>query len=256
MILLALGCRAVLPAEGTPAGAPLRWDRTLREVVTADGRVDYDALEAQRASLDDYVVWLEQPASFSGRISADRHAFWINAYNALTLYQVLERGRPASVMDVPGVLPLPGSGFFLETAFDVGGEWFSLSEIEHEHLRMKELDYRDHAALNCASGGCPPLRAGLYSQGALRRELDEAMARWVDDPARGVRIDDDLGLVWFSPIFEWYGLDFALGDHEDSLCALTAGFASEPLAARLRAFDARGCPHRFTEYDWNLNTAI
>lgn len=255
MILLAFACRTVFPADGTPGGAPVRWDRTLRAVVSSDGRVDYDALEAQRQSLDDFVVWLEQPAAFKGRISADRHAFWINAYNALTLYQVLERGRPSSVMDVAGVLPLAGSGFFLETAFDVGGEYVSLSEIEHERLRMKEYDYRDHAALNCASGGCPPLRAGLYTQEALPHELDEAMARWVNDPARGVRVDDELDLVWFSPIFEWYGLDFTLGDHEDSLCALTAGFADPVLASRLRALDARGCPHRYTDYDWNLNQA-
>lgn len=253
MILGLLACRPVLEAEGDAAGAPWRWNATLQRVVTEDGLVDYERLRDERQSLDDYVAWLALPARQGGRIKADRHAMWINAYNALTLFQVLERDLPGSVLDVEGWLPMSGSGFFLETTFVVGGQTVSLSDIEHEKLRLRELDLRDHAALNCASASCPPLRAGLYPDDGLNAALDEAMARWVDDDARGVRIEGDQ--VVFSPIFEWYARDFASWGHGRSLCGIAADYASGAKKAALQGLDREGCAHRFGSYDWSLNRA-
>lgn len=251
ILLLSIGCRTVLTADGDAAGAPWRWNALLEHAVTSDGRVDYDVVEAERQALDDYVVWLSRPAVYGGPLKVDRHAFWVNAYNALTIFQVLERGRPASVMDVGGILPMAGSGFFVETAFDVGGVNLSLSEIEHEKLRMVELDFRDHAAINCASASCPPLRAGLYDADLLDEQLDEQMALWVADDARGVRVEADQAV--FSPIFDWYARDFEFPGHGDSLCALTARFAEGDKKSALERLDREGCPHRFAVYDWSLN---
>lgn len=252
---LALGCReALIPGAGpAPRNAPVQWDATLRAVVTDEGLVDYDALEARRDTLDDFVRWMARPNAVAGPAKIDRHAFWINAYNALTLYQVLERGRPASVLEVDGWIPIAGSGFFLETEFQVGPDRVSLSDIEHERVRMLELDYRDHAALNCASRSCPPLRAGLYHPTKVNEQLGAQMSRWVDDPERGVAIDGDQAV--FSAIFQWYARDFDAWSVGDDLCTLAARHASEPLAGQLRSLAERGCPHRFAEYDWSLNDA-
>lgn len=254
MIAWLLACREPMPPR-VPAArdAVQRWDLALRAVVTDDGLVDYDALDSRRDDLDVFVAFLARPTTLAGPLKTERHAFWINAYNALTLYQVLERGRPASVLDVPGWLPIPGSGFFLETEFAVGHERLSLSDIEHERVRMLELDYRDHAALNCASRSCPPLRAGLYDQPNLASQLDEQMRRWIADPERGLRIESDV--VVFSPIFEWYAKDFAFFSAGEDLCTLAARYADPPLADALRDRAAAGCPHRFFSYDWSLNDA-
>lgn len=252
--LLLLGCRETLEAPAARGGDPLtRWDAALRAVVTDEGLVDYDALEARREDLDGFVAFLARANALEVGGKVDRHAFWINAYNALTIFQVLERGRPASVLDTPGWVPIPGSGFFLETDFQIGSSRLSLSEIEHERVRMKELDYRDHAALNCASRSCPPLRAGLYTPKGIARELDAQMTRWVDDPERGVRIEGDT--VVFSPIFSWYARDFDAFSLGSDLCSIAAFHASEPLAGELIAMAERGCPHRFGTYDWSLNDA-
>ena len=253
VILALIACRPVLTADGDPAGAPWRWNATLERVVSDAGLVDYEALRDERQSLDDYVTWLALPARFAGRIKADRHAMWLNAYNALVLHQVLERDLPGSVLDVQGWLPMAGSGFFVETTFDVGGQTVSLSDIEHEKLRLRELDLRDHAALNCASASCPPLRAGLYPEQGLEDALDQAMARWVDDDARGVRIED--GQAVFSPIFDWYARDFATWGHGASLCGIAASYATGSKKAALEGLDRQGCPHRFATYDWSLNRA-
>lgn len=255
MIALALlGCRQTLEPPPVAVKDPgRRWHLALQEVVTDDGLVDYDALEARREDLDAYVAFLGRPNALDGPMKVDRHAFWLNAYNALVIYQVLERGRPASVLDVPGWLPVAGSGFFVETDFRIGRERFSLADIEHERVRMIELDLRDHAALNCASRSCPPLRAGLYVQDGLPAQLDEQMRRWVNDPERGVRIDGDKAV--FSAIFEWYARDFELMSAGEDPCTIAAAHADPPLAASLRALAERGCPRTYLPYDWSLNDA-
>lgn len=251
------GCRTSMsPDASAPEREPgIAYGNLLQEVVTDDGLVDYDALEADREPLDRYVAWLAaEPVR--GR-PPDRHAFWLNAYNALVLFQVLERGRPASVLDVDGWIPVDGSGFFYETQFEIEGEWLSLSEIEHERIRWMEMDLRDHAAINCASRSCPPLRPELYRQNQLDRQLKEQMGRWVDDDARGVRIEGEGSdaVAVFNPIFDWYERDFEFFSVGKSPCAVAAMFASGEKAAALTALDARGCPRSFSEYDWRLNDA-
>lgn len=255
MILVALlACRDTLVAHPVSARDPLkRWDAALNAVVTEDGLVDYDALEARRDDLDAFVAFLGRPHALGGPKKMDRHALWLNAYNALVMFQVLERGRPESVLDVPGVVPIPGSGFFLETDFRVGGERLSLSEIEHERVRMLELDLRDHAALNCASRSCPPLRASLYVQQGLPGQLDAQMRRWVNDPERGVRVDGEV--AHFSAIFDWYARDFEFMSAGRDPCAIAATYADPPLSDRLLTLSERGCPRAFLPYDWSLNDA-
>ncbi len=252
-LMLCFGCRPVLePVVPEPSGDPSdEWEALLGRVVV-DGMVDYDALEADRGPLDDYVAWLASPKRRAHR-SNPLHAFWLNAYNALVLYSVLEDGRPESVLDVNGWIPRPGSGFFYERAFRVQDYSVSLWEIEHERLRGRVMDFRDHGALNCASRSCPPLRPELYTTKNLEQQLKDQMGVWVDDPVRGVRVEG--GVAHFSAIFEWFAHDFDFLTAGDDLCTTAARFASGPRARKLRALAHRGCPHTFDPYDWSLNDA-
>jgi hypothetical protein len=224
----------------------------LRQVVNTDGYVDYDRLEARREALDLYVAFLG-----TGRIPRQalaRYAYWINAYNALVLFAVLEEGRPASVLDVPPAalwVSVPGTGFFQQRAFRFGPDRLSLIEIEDERLRMMRQDFRVHAALNCASMSCPPLRRELYDGRLLERQLTDQMSTWVNDPERGVRIEGDVAVM--SPIFDWYARDFRDWTAGDDLCTTAAKYAEEDLRTELTRLAVQGCPHRFFEYDWSLN---
>lgn len=256
MVLLALAaCRTHLaPRADTPAEDPSeRWGDLLASAVTVDGMVDYDLIEGNRDPLDAYVAWLARDETLADKMTADNHALHLNAYNAFVIFQVIERGRPASVMDVDGLLPVRGSGFFVETAFDLGPDWLSLSEIEHERIRQLELDFRDHAAMNCAARSCPPMRPELYGRGSLQTQLREQFQKWIDDPVRGVQVVD--GVAVFSPIFDWFGRDFHFWSAGDDLCEITRKYAGEPLAQQLRDLSEQGCPHRFGDYDWSLNDA-
>ena len=254
VVLLLAACRTVLLTDATPTEGDFgeQWDALLKRAVTEEGYVDYDLIEAERDVLDRYIAFIakEKP---SLPVSMIRHAFWLNAYNALVIFQVLERDRPDSVMDVRGWVPKAGSGFFVETAFTVDGNELSLWEIEHERVRMRILEPRDHAALNCASRSCPPMRRGIYTGKGLKIQLNEQMTRWVNDPERGVYIED--GVLWANPIFSWYQHDFEFWTAGLSLCAFTARFAHQPLRSEILSLNREGCPTAFYEYDWRLNDA-
>jgi hypothetical protein len=255
LLLALLACRETL-VPGVPVperDAQRAWGQLLAEVVTEDGYVDYDALEDNREPLDGYVAWLATDEAWKGKLTKDWHAQYLNAYNALTLFQVLVRGRPASVLDVPSIVPKPGFGFFYATDFRLGDEKLSLAEIEHERLRLKELDYRDHAALNCASRSCPPLRGELYKVGRLDEQLQDQMERWVADDERGVRIVD--GALVMSPIFDWYARDFEFASAGMNVCQVAALYASGDKRALLRTLGNQECPHTTFSYDWSLNDA-
>lgn len=254
LLLVVAGCRTLVgpdraPPDADPSDA---WDALLQRAVTPDGFVDYDVIAADPEPLDAFVAWLGKPRPKRDR-EAPRHAWYLNAYNALVIWAVLHDGRPASVRDVRGWLPAPGAGFFVERAFLLDGHPTSLHEIEHEWLRGRVMDARDHAALNCASRSCPPLRAGLYTPDGLGEQLDAQMARWLADPERGLRVEGDTLVL--SPIFDWFAWDFAHFTAEPDLCLALAGYADPPLDAALRAHAATGCRRRFFDYDWALNDA-
>lgn len=256
LLLFAGACRESMgPPEsplGTRKAAATAWENLLTWIVDENGLVDYDLLEQHRGRLDAYIAWLATEEAWPGKLTKDWHAQYLNAYNALVLYQVLERGRPASVLDVQGILPIGGYRFFHGTQFLVGDGWITLSEIENERVRHKELDYRDHAALNCASKSCPPLRNELYKSKGLTTQLDDQFARWMNDEQRGVRIED--GEAVFSPIFDWYAHDFDFFTAGIDPCTLAASVIRKPkVRQQLYELSAQGCPRRYFDYDWSLN---
>ncbi|MCB9680060.1 MAG: DUF547 domain-containing protein [Alphaproteobacteria bacterium] len=246
-------CRPVMvPDVPVPDADPSdAWEQVLAEVVTEDGRVDYDLLTDERAALDAYVAWIGKPARDGGRGGLN-HAMALNAYNALVMFAVLQDGRPDSVLDVPGLVPRPGFRFFYEQAFLVQGHPTSLWEIEHEMLRNKVMDERDHGALNCASASCPPLRPELYRSAGLDRQLKDQMQAWIADD-RGVRFEGDQ--VLFSPIFDWFAWDWSLLTAGEDLCTALAKYARGDRRQRLTALARQGCPHGWFDYDWSLNDA-
>src|SRR6185295_18720364 len=69
------------------------WTALLAEVVTGDGKVDYERLRERRPLLDQFVADLgaTSPESDAARFPTEEHrlAYWLNAYNAFTLHAIL-----------------------------------------------------------------------------------------------------------------------------------------------------------------------
>ena len=255
-LLLLFACRTTLtPDVPMPEEDPTEeWAALLAEVVTQDGYVDYDLLAENREALDNYVRWLGRDDMWGDdKVTAHRHAFHLNAFNALAMYNVLEQGKPASVNDVQGWIPMAGSGFFMTTAFDVEADALSLQEIRDERIRQFELDYRSHGAMVFGARGGPPMSPELYGNGKLHTQLRDAMRRWFEDPERGVRIEG--GVAMFNPIVDWYRRDFDFFSAGLDLCTLAARHVDGDQSTQLKKLADQGCPHGFYEFDWSLNDA-
>jgi hypothetical protein len=112
-------------------------------------------------------------------------------------------------------------------------------------LRKKFKDARVHAAINCASKSCPPLRAEAYTAEKLDAQLDEQMRAFVDDPARN-HIDPLKKTLEVSEIFKWFAEDFERD--AKSVKDFLLRYAT-PDKAEL----VRGAKIRYLDYDWHLN---
>lgn len=253
ILLVLFGCRERLEPEGVGVqrGAPMAWHAVLQDVVDDRGDVDYDALRERRHALDAYVAWIAQPG---GRRTPDQvHAFWINSFNALVLFQILERDLEGSVLDAGGVFPFRGSRFFLGTEFVVAGEPMSLWELGHERLTHSNQDYRDFLVLSVGARSGPGLKQGLIDPTELERDLRlQTQAFFGSD--RALRFTDD-GQVHFNPIFDRYWPEIALYRHGVNRCELAAWNTTGERQARLLALAERGCPHDFFPFDWSLNAS-
>jgi Protein of unknown function, DUF547 len=249
-----------------PLGAPADFDLTayrelLARVVRGD-RVDYRAIISDRTTFDRIVAAVgDVPGTTEqGWSPRDRMAFWINAYNVLTLRAIVDhypiRGSRFSLSPQNSIKQIDGVWTTLK--WRAAGRNVTLDQIEHGILRPEFGDARVHMAVNCASRSCPPLAAEPYAGADLDRQLDEAARRYLASPA-GTRVDG--GRLLVSKIFEWYGDDFV-----KQYAPMHPG--SGPAADRaLRAFVERyGPPEaaatakaesaiRFLDYDWSLNDA-
>lgn len=215
---------------------------------------DYAALKKDRKALDAYLKSLE---AVDGRRFAEwkreqRYAFWINAYNAYTIRAVVEAYPVKSITDIGS----KDESVWDQRSIPLGKLWkkakgakLSLNQIEHELLRPEFKDPRVHAAVNCASKGCPPLAAKAFASKTLEEQLDRATRAWLADAARN-RFEPSKKRVRLSKIFEWFPEDFTRG--KSSLGGWLAKYAPE----EHREFLSAGkFSVQYLEYDWALNAA-
>jgi len=183
------------------------WDRLLRKYVDGNGMVDYaawKASESDTSSLRQYVAALgradpEAPTTEGGRL-----AFWINAYNALTVYGILEVYPTSSIRN--HTAKVLGYNIWRDLLLPVAGKKYSLEDIEHKVLR-KLGEPRIHFAIVCASIGCPRLRNEAYTRAGLESQLVENTRDFFSRPEH-FRVDAAKRIVYVSPILQWFGEDF------------------------------------------------
>lgn len=215
------------------------WTKVLTRVVGDLGRIDFDALRQNHADLDRVVAFVAavDPASQPHRFP-DKHsrlAFYINAYNALAMYGVVQAGVPESL---GGLTKLT---FFYLRTFSVGGKSVSLHKFENDVIRPLG-DERVHFALNCMVVSCPRLPRVAFNAAALDGQLDAAARAFIGE-TRNVWIDHARRDVWLSAIFDFYTEDFLA--HAPSLIA----YVNRHRAARVPVdFNVR-----FLEYHWTVN---
>lgn len=178
------------------------WRGVLQAFVDDEGRVDYEALLADRGDLDRFVALLRdvgprtRPELFPSE--ADRLAYYLNAYNALVLFDVLDHWPLESPRDVR-------LRFFYTTRFLVDGAKTNLYELENHVIRRLFDEPRIHFALNCASLGCPKLPREPFEAARLEEQLARETHRFLSEP-RNVTVED--GAIVVSELFDWFDEDF------------------------------------------------
>lgn len=212
---LFLGVSVALAGASGPAGfSHDGWSEVLETYVDDRGMVDYSGLSGDRAGLDRYVDAIgrvspeNRPELFPAR--EDRLAYWINAYNALVFHGVLARG-PEEESVWSGLVS--GLGFFGLKKYTLGGRVMSLKTLEDDLIREPFQDPRIHAALNCASIGCPRLPRRAFAPATLHEDLEAVMAEFVAGDLN-VTVDHEKKTVTLSKIFDWFEGDFLRFENE------------------------------------------
>ncbi len=189
------------------------WAQTLAQYVDNKGYVDYDGLHKSRADFDQFILVIQTtgpistPKKYAGANS--QLAYYINAYNAMVFKGVIDRGPEKDSVWKGWV---SGLNFFVRMDIVVDGVKTNLKKLEDKTVRAQFKDPRIHAALNCASVGCPRLIQEPYVAEILDQQLNNAMREFLNDDMH-VLVNAAKNKVGVSKIFDWYESDFLDYEH-------------------------------------------
>lgn len=180
-----------------------------------------------------------------------KKTFWINTYNAF-IHSLLYK-NPKQYEH--------RSDFFKLENIVIAGKKFSLNKIEHhilrrskikwgfgyfnnpfpdkieKELRVLQLDYRIHFALNCGAKSCPPV--AFYNAETINNQLDFATKAYLSTE---VIYNEMNNCVYLPSLFNWFWSDFGGKKKIINLLKslLIVPFDSNPTI-------------EFKQYDWTLS---
>jgi hypothetical protein len=219
-------------------------DRILKTYVDTQGRVDYNGIAGNKA-FQAYIKSLEN-ANADALSQDGQLAFWINAYNAVTIDKVIKWKPKKSVREtlIPGVWT--GTKFFTSRQHTVAGHRVSQDDIEHDILRKRFNDPCIHFAIICASSGCPLLPQFAYTAENVQMKLEEETQKYLNS-GRGLRIDYAENTIQLSKLFDWFANDF------ETKSGSVINFIKPYLDEKAMAFLDRMLKISYLSYDWALN---
>ncbi|WP_345115588.1 DUF547 domain-containing protein [Hymenobacter algoricola] len=226
------------------AAAPERlhapWNELLARYVTRDGRIDYTGMLEEEDKLGAYLETIRKtPPDERTWSRSEQQAYWLNVYNAATVYMVLQY-YPVRSMNEIKVKSLKGSKSAWEApSVTVGSKEYSLNQIEREVLRNKFQDPRVHFALGSAAETSPPLLNEAYDGTRLNQQLDGQVRRFVNNAKFNQLAAGHLRL---SSLFDWYSVEFGEGPQ---LVAWLNTYSTVVIAPTATV--------EFLSFDWTLN---
>ncbi len=240
VVVLAACTNVPAPRARPEAGASPQdaWAAVLSRHVDDAGRIDFAGVSAKPQDLEVFVAWLattgpaKDPGAFPSRET--RLAYWLNAYNALAMYNVVRSGIPSELDSIK-------VRFFGLTRFTIGAKAMSLNTLETRVVRPIG-DPRVHFALNCMVRGCPRLPRVPFEAARLEEQLDVAAKLFLNEE-RNVQLLPDRSTVRFSDILRFYKGDFL--KQAASLTAYVNLYRESKIPA--------GWKEEFIPYDWVVN---
>ncbi len=245
-ILLLSACSTVVKVSQPDApilplaSAERGYAAVLQKHVNDKGEVDFAGLRDDTSAsgiqaLESYVQTIAATPLNAAPTADARLAHMVNAYNALSMYNVIASGIPSSHAGFSKVT------FFLLRKFEIGGVAMSLYTFENDIIR-KLNEPRVHFALNCSAVSCPVLPRTPFSAKALDAQLDRETKAFFARP-ENVRVDDANRTVYFNEILKFYTEDFTPA-HASSLIAYAQRYVAGTLPSDYQV--------AFTPYDWTV----
>lgn len=240
LVLGVIGCSSMVPTPDAPeltaAQAEKAWANVLRGYVDGEGRVNFRALGANSGDLKAYVRYVSKVDRKALTDKSARLAFYLNAYNALSMYNVIVSGYPE---DLDGFFKR--LKFFYSKKFTIMREEMSLYAFENDLVR-KEEDPRVHVALNCMSAGCPRLPQTPFTGAGLERELEREAKKFYNE-ARNARTDAKEKKVYLTEILKFFTEDFL--KKKPSLIEYVNVYRNEKIP---KEFEVEFIPYNWTIY--------
>jgi hypothetical protein len=181
-----------------------------------------------------------------------KKAFWINIYNAFI---------QISLQDNPEEFTSRDRGkFFSKPRVDIAGQTLSFDDIEHgiirksrakwslgylrkwfrpeweRKLRVDDVDWRIHFALNCGAKSCPPI--AIYSAKQLDQELDFMTKTYLSEQTT---YDENTKTAKTVALMSWFRGDFG-GKN-----------GAEKILAEYNITRKKPKNLEFKTYDWTLS---
>lgn len=236
-------------AERVPCGAVSHqpWNDLLRRFVDANGNVDYTGWKHSADDLrllDEYLDSLSRLDQQRSANQSQRLAFWINAYNAVTVRGILREYPTSSIQN--HVARVWGYSIWRDLRLVVGDTSYSLGEIEHGVLRPL-TEPRIHFAIVCASRGCPRLLDEAYTAERIEEQLQRNTLAFFADPTK-CSADSTRHELRLSPILSWYATDF--GASTPDVLERIADWLPADTKSLARSNNVRVV---YLDYDWTLN---
>ena len=206
------------------------WSTALKEHVDDNGHVNYAQWKKDTTLLDDYITSLEENPPEEYWSKNDSLAYFINAYNAVTVKLILDHYPLKSIRNL--ITP------WRFKRFTLAGRKISLNHIEHQILR-KMGEARIHFAINCASASCPKLLNTAFYAHSMEEQLETATHDFINDPIRNQINQNEMVI---SRIFQWFASDFGSKSERH---AFIRNYALTKVNENAKI--------HFLNYDWRLN---
>jgi hypothetical protein len=155
-----------------------------------------------RQALNQYLDHLSTGGTGKGTSADAKLAFWINAYNAVTVHGILREFPTTSIRN--HTARLVGYNIWKHLQLYVDGKLWSLEDIEHKILR-KMNEPRIHFAIVCASISCPRVLNEAYTPATVQMQLDTNARDFFSRPQN---FQHNSGNFQLSAILDWFGSDF------------------------------------------------
>ena len=206
------------------------FSKLLAKHVSNNGLVNYINFKRDQRDLQNYITTLGKILPTDKWSKQEKLAYWINAYNAMTIDLVLRNYPLKSIKDI--YKPWD------QRLWKLGTKWYNLDEIEHRILR-KMNEPRIHFAIVCASFSCPKLQNEAFNAKNIEEQLTHVTKEFLSDQNRNQITTNKLEL---SKIFMWFYKDFK---QDGTLTNFLNKYSEVTISEK--------ADKSYKDYNWDLN---